>query len=522
VAIDPLESARIEVELVQCGLAAVETIEVADQQPHAVVDREIEQHPVELAGFRPFVPLAELAAHEQQLLARVGILPGVEQAQVGEALPGVAGHLVEQALLHVHHFVVRQRQHEVLGPGVHLAEGQLVVLVLAVDRFLLDVVEGVVHPAHVPLHRETQAAELDRTRNRRPGGGFLGDGQHPRKAAVDLNVEFAQELDRLDVLAPAVLVRQPLAGLARVVEVEHRGHRVDADAVDVEFVDPVQGVGDEEVSYLVAAEVEDQRAPVLVFAAARVLVFVDRLAGEARQGEVVLGKMRRHPVEQDAEIMLMAGVDETAQRVGFAETRGRRVIAGNLVAPRGIERVLGHRQKFDVCIAELEHVGDQGLDQLVPAVEAAVGVASPRAGMQFVDAHRLVLPVELGTCGDPGVVLPGIRRVVGNPAGGFRPRKHLPRVGVGLFRQLAVAAEDFVLVGMPRGESGNEQFPHAGRAAAAHRMAASVQSLKSPMTLTRCTAGAHTANWQPATSSTTVARAPSTFQASKWRPSPSR
>ena len=402
------------------------------------------------------------------------IVPGIEQPQVGEALPGVARHLVEQAFLHVHHFVVRQRQHEVLGPRVHLAEGQLVVLILAVDRLFLDVVETVVHPAHVPLHRKAQPAEFDRSRHGRPRGRFLGDGEHAGEAAVHFGVHFAQEMDRLEILAPAILVGQPFARIARVVEVEHRGDGVDAQAVDVELVQPVQRVGDQKVAHLVAAEVEHQRAPFLVLATARIGMLVHRLAGEARQRPVVFRKVRRHPVEQHADVGLMAGVDKGAEIVGRAEARSRCVIARHLVAPRGVERMLGHRQQFDVGVAEILYIGNQFGDEFIPGIKTAVGMAPPGTGMQLVDADRAMLPVEVRAGVDPAAVLPGIGRVVGHATGGLRTHEHLPCVGIGFFHQLATAAEDFVFVDLAGSQAGDEQFPDAGGAAAAHRVAAAI------------------------------------------------
>ena len=78
----------------------------------------LEQVPVEAAVVVPLAPLAELVAHEEQLLARLGVLVAVEQPQVGELLPVVAGHLAEQRALAVDHLVVGERQHEVLGEGV--------------------------------------------------------------------------------------------------------------------------------------------------------------------------------------------------------------------------------------------------------------------------------------------------------------------------------------------------------------------------------------------------------------------
>ena len=44
------------------------------------------------------------------------------------------GILLKQRALAVHHFVVRNRQHEILGEGVQHAEGDVVVVKLAVDR----------------------------------------------------------------------------------------------------------------------------------------------------------------------------------------------------------------------------------------------------------------------------------------------------------------------------------------------------------------------------------------------------
>jgi hypothetical protein len=59
---------------------------------------------------------------------------------------------------------------------------------------------------------------------------------HAGQLLVDLLVEPLQERDRLEVLAAAVHVRAPGAVGATVVEVEHRGDRVDAQPVDVVLV----------------------------------------------------------------------------------------------------------------------------------------------------------------------------------------------------------------------------------------------------------------------------------------------
>ena len=75
---------------------------------------------------------------------------------------------------------------------------------------------------------------------------------------------------------------------------------------------------------------------------------------------------------------------------GVAEARGRREVAGHLVAPRAGERMLHHRHQLDVREAEVgdvvgELVGELAVAQRAVALER---VAPPRAEMHLVDRHR--------------------------------------------------------------------------------------------------------------------------------------
>ena len=121
----------------------------------------------------------------------------------------------------------------------------------------------------------------------------------------------------------------------------------------VELARPEQRVGEQEVAHLVAPVVEDQRAPVRVLAAARVLVLVQRRAVEARERPGVAREVRRHPVEDHADAVRVHAVDERAEVVGRAEARRRRVVRRHLVAPRAAERVRHDRQQLDVREAEV-------------------------------------------------------------------------------------------------------------------------------------------------------------------------
>ena len=106
----------------------------------------------------------------------------------------------------MHDFVVRQRQHEVFGPRVHLTESQLVVLEFAIHRVFFKIREAVVHPAHIPFHRKPQTAQIDWPGNCGPGGGFFSKRQHAGMQTVYLRVELTQEGNRLEVFATAMLI----------------------------------------------------------------------------------------------------------------------------------------------------------------------------------------------------------------------------------------------------------------------------------------------------------------------------
>ena len=69
----------------------------------------------------------------------------------------------------------------------------------------------------------------------------------------------------------------------------------------MKVVAPEQRVGHQEIADLVAAIVENERAPILVRAFARIFVLVKRGAVKLRQRPIVAREMRRHPVNNHAD-----------------------------------------------------------------------------------------------------------------------------------------------------------------------------------------------------------------------------
>ena len=82
---------------------------------------------------------------------------------------------------------------------------------LAEPVIQLEVIEHVVHPAHVPLEVETQAAHRGGHGHQGPGGGFLGDGKRAWEVVEQHRIGLLQEAHGLEVFAAAVLIGDPFA-----------------------------------------------------------------------------------------------------------------------------------------------------------------------------------------------------------------------------------------------------------------------------------------------------------------------
>ena len=75
----------------------------------------------------------------------------------------------------------------------------------------------------------------------------------------------------------------------------------------------------------------------------RIGVFIQRGAIETREPVLIGRKMRRYPVEYDAETHRVSAVDEAGKALRLAEPGRGGVQPRGLVAPGGIIGVLGNR-----------------------------------------------------------------------------------------------------------------------------------------------------------------------------------
>src|SRR3569832_1735478 len=152
-------------------------------------------------------------------------------------------------------------------------------------------------------------------------------------------VQVAQKADGVEVFLAAEFILFPLAVFAAEIEVEHGGHGVDAQAVDVILVEPEQRTAAEKEAYLVAAIVEDVAVPVGVISAFGIGVRVKIRAVEIGETVLVAREMRGDPVEDHADAVAMQKNNEKQKNQQQTKTHRKNKKTRGLVAPRAVKRM---------------------------------------------------------------------------------------------------------------------------------------------------------------------------------------
>src|SRR4029077_16541898 len=128
------------------------------QPTEPIVQRRLQQPPIQRGVMIPFAPLAKLAAHKKKLFPRMTKHPRIKHPQIGKFLPHITRHFRKQGPFPMNNFVVTKNQNELLLESVEQREGESSMMKPAKDWIQLHVFQKVVHPAHVPFEAETQSA----------------------------------------------------------------------------------------------------------------------------------------------------------------------------------------------------------------------------------------------------------------------------------------------------------------------------------------------------------------------------
>ena len=241
---EPLETFGSYIALPKRGILFIHAIYFRDRALHLLMLRVLHQVPVQRLRCIPLLGLRKLRTHKEQLLARVRPHKSIESAQVSQLLPAIARHLRDHRSFAMHHLVVREGEQVIFRPGVEDRLGYLVVVIDPINWIFLDVLQGVMHPTHVPLEAKAESTTFGRTCYTRPRSGLFSDHHATRNLAITSRGELLQEPNRTKIFTAAKFVRDPLPLIPRIIQVEHRRNSIYADSIDMKLFEPVQGTCD--------------------------------------------------------------------------------------------------------------------------------------------------------------------------------------------------------------------------------------------------------------------------------------
>ena len=181
------------------------------------------------------------------------------------------------------------------------------------------------------------------------------------------------------------------------------------------LVIPVQRVSDEEVLYLILTVIKDLRAPVRMLTLPRVGILIGRGTVEIRQSLRILREVCRYPVEDHADAMLVKIIHQVHELPRRAMTARRCEIAGHLISPAGVKRMLCDSHQLHVGVAHIVTVLRELMCRLRIGIEAVFLLAvllPPGAEMTLINRHRLCEGRRLRARTHPALVSPAIPREI--------------------------------------------------------------------------------------------------------------
>ena len=162
----------------------------------------------------------------------------------------------------------------------------------------------------------------------------FGNHDNTRVLLVDHDVQLFYKFHRFEILIASVSIRHPLPCFSRVVQIQHRGHSIHSQTIDVVPIKPHQRTIDEEVFDFGTAIIKNPALPLRMISETRVFVVVKVGSIEPRQSMRVVREMSWGPVHQNSDPSLMAGIHKRHKVFRGSKPTGGSKISGRLISPR--------------------------------------------------------------------------------------------------------------------------------------------------------------------------------------------
>ena len=105
-----------------------------------------------------------------------------------------------------------------------------------------------------------------------------------------------------------------------------------------------------------SAKIEDAGFPIGMKALLGICMLEEMATIEVGQSMLIIGEVGRHPIENNAQAILVKMINEKHKILRRAVSAGWRKVVAGLVTPRAIKRMLGDRQNLEVGKPKFQHM----------------------------------------------------------------------------------------------------------------------------------------------------------------------
>ena len=348
----------------------------------------------------------------------------------------------------------------VLAAVGHLIEDMTGFPVLILNLF--DILDPEIGNTHGQTVVKSHAAVRYRASETRHAGHLFGDGDGIGFDLMNDLVSQREVHERIAVFVTVEVRRIAVEVLAQTVTaVDHGGHTVETEAVEVVFVEPELTVRQQEMEHFVLAVVKAERVPGRVFAATAVMEILIACSVEVTESlEFVLDRMAVHEVHDDLHTASVRVVDERFEFVRCTETAGSSEEIRYVVSERAVVRVLLDGHDLHAVIAQFLNTRQHIATELLVRVHFLL--LGTHADMALVDIETVLTDfLHLGSVAVLPLVFGFIPHLCGKDLGllilndaAYVRRDTLSVTAVPLHEQL-------VHLSVLHGFAGQFGFPHA-------------------------------------------------------------
>ena len=294
-------------------------------------------------------------------------------------------------------------------------------------------------------------------------------------------VQLLDEIHRLEIACIPILIGLPVTFLARVVEIEHISHSIDAQAINMELLEPEKRIGYQEALHLRTPIIKIRGTPFPVFSPLLIVRLIQRLPVKMAQPLIVLAEMAGNPVHDNRNPVFMCLVHQVHEILRLAIPAGHGIIAGCLIAPGAVIGMLTKRHEFNMRIVHILHIANELVGQLPVAQIAALKRAPPGTEMHLIGKHRHFIGALLLLLFIPFLIVPFIAGKIIDLGCGLRLflGKKTIRIGLHDMRPAPLRPDRVLVDGLLR-QPLNEHAPDLTVPNFLHFMAAGIPVVEVP------------------------------------------